>query len=85
MGTEPLKSSFRHNFFPVASKQERIPCAPSVTTLPSATVGELLGPWNPESPPPRMAGDSYFSCQTSLPSEVLRQRMTSSPPCRVKT
>src|SRR4051812_17019420 len=37
-GIDPLKSSLRHSFLPVAaSTQERVPRPPSVTTFPSAT------------------------------------------------
>src|SRR5262245_10724324 len=61
-----------------------MPMAPSVTTLSSATAGELRGPMKPLSAPPQL-GDSYLSDQTSLPSAAARQLMTSSPPLRVKT
>src|SRR5437763_9057887 len=84
-GQEPAKSFLRHNFFPLAaSRQERVPRTPSVTTLPSATVGELLGPENPEAGPDAPA-DSYLSCQSSFPVATSRQRVTSFPSCREKT
>src|SRR6516162_4171013 len=79
------KSSRRQRFLPVeASKHDNVPRTPSVTTLPSATVGELRGP---ACGPP--AGDvagctSYLFCQITLPELASRQRMTSSPSCRVK-
>src|SRR5437773_11496180 len=80
-----LKSSFRQSFLPdAASRQETIPRTPTVTTLPSVTVGELRGPENPCAGPDAPS-DSYLSCQTSLPSAALRQRSTSFSSCRVKT
>src|SRR5205823_5137761 len=88
-GKAPLKSSLRHTTLPVAaSRQDRVPRAPRVTTLPSATAGELRGPAN--SPPrpaaiPVTPAASYFSCHSSLPVAVSRQRVTSFPPSREKT
>src|SRR6516165_7828310 len=79
---QPLKSSLRHNTLPVAaSRQETIPRTPSVTTFPSATVGELLGPENPDAGPAAPC-DSYLSCQTSFPVAASRQRVISLPSCR---
>src|SRR5437867_3354498 len=79
------KSFLRHTLLPVAaSRQERVPLTPSVTTLPSATVGELLGPGNPPAGPVAALA-SYLSFQISLPVVASRQRVTSSPPTREKT
>jgi hypothetical protein len=84
-GTEPLKSSLRHNSLPpAASKQDTVPCTPSVTTLPSATAGELRGPGKLPAGP--LAGSaSYLSCQSSFPVPASRQRRISLSPSRVKT
>src|SRR5262245_2055925 len=89
LGSEPLKSSLRHTTLPVAaSRQDRVPRAPSVTTLPSATAGELLGPENSLARPaaiPVTAGASCLSCQSSFPSAAPRQRRTSFPSWWEKT
>src|SRR5262245_25917076 len=61
-----------------------MPCTPNVTTLPSATVGELRGPENPLAGPVAPP-DSYSSFQISFPSAALRARTTSFPSCREKT
>src|SRR5437588_12946545 len=87
-GTLPLKSSLRHTILPLtASWQESVPLEPSVTTFPSATVGELRGPENEPFPEaiPVTAGDSYSSFHTSLPLAASRQRRTSFFPSRAKT
>src|SRR5262245_12860300 len=74
-GPEPLKSSLRHTTLPVAaSTQESVSCTPSVTTLPSATVGELRGPTNSLlNPEPGRVGAfaAYLSCQSSFPSAAV--------------
>ena len=45
LGQAPEKSSLRQSILPfAASTQERTPPTPIVTTLPSATAGELRGP-----------------------------------------
>src|SRR5438132_6140657 len=86
IGQKPLKSSLRHSFFPLAaSRQETVPRTPSVTTLPSATVGELRGPACGPPAGPVAGCASYLSCHTSFPVAASRQRMTSSPPSRVNT
>src|SRR5262247_1921874 len=77
--------SLRHSFLPLASRQERTPRTPSVTTFPSATVGEHLGPWGPRAAALSTSPDSYLSCHSSLPPAASRQRMISLPPCRLKT
>src|SRR5579885_2404444 len=82
---QDLKSSLRHSTFPVAaSRQDRVPRTPRVTTFPPATAGEHRAPGKeaagPDAPPA-----SYLSDQTSLPSVALRQRRTSWPLPRVKT
>src|SRR6185503_7147254 len=85
LGQAPEKSSLRQSTLPVAaSRQESVPRTPSVTTLPSATVGELRGPACPEAGPVAPCA-AYLSLQTSLPVAASRQRVTSSPPCREKT
>ena len=62
-GTAFAMSSFRHNFLPVAaSKQERVPRTPNVTTFPSATVGELRDPGNCEAAPVAPSA-AYLSSQ----------------------
>src|SRR5262249_28277807 len=61
-----------------------MPRTPSVTTFPSATVGELRGPGK-EPAAPVAAPVSYLSCQISLPSPAFRQRTTSLSPSREKT
>src|SRR5258708_3425748 len=84
-GTAPGKSSLRQSTFPdSASTHERTPPTPSVTTLPSATVGEHRGPEKLEAGPlaPRA---SYFSCQSSLPVAASRQRRISLPSWRENT
>src|SRR5579871_4142543 len=84
-GREPLKSFLRHNTLPEpASRQESVPCTPSVTTLPSATAGELRGPTKPRSGPLTPAA-SYLSCQSSLPVPASRQRRISLLSWRAKT
>ncbi len=83
-GTEPRKSSLRQIFLPVeASRQERIPRTPSVTTLPSATAAEARGPTNP--PGSVEPWVSYFSVQISLPVAASRQRTISLLSWREKT
>src|SRR5437763_1618286 len=82
---QPLISSLRQSTLPsAASRQERTPRMPSVTTFPLATVGEARGPENPEAGPvaPRA---SYLSFQSSLPDEASRQRVISPPSWREKT
>ena len=80
MGIAPLKSFFCQSCLPLAaSKQERMPMAPRVTTLPSATAGELRGPRN-EASIPWKPGDAYFSFHTSLPSAALRHARSHRPP-----
>src|ERR1044071_9801948 len=77
-GQTPEKSSFRQSTLPVAaSRQESVPRAPSVTTLPPATAGELRGPAWPEAGPvaPPVV---YLSVQSSLPLAASRQRRISS-------
>src|SRR5262245_6807264 len=77
-GNAPGKSSLRHNTLPLeASKQERTPLTPSVTTFPSATVGELLGPGKVPSAVGRKFW-AFLSCQSSLPLAASRQRRISS-------
>src|SRR4051794_9459905 len=61
-----------------------MPRAPSVTTLPSATVGELRGPGN-ELAAPVAGWAGYLSDQISLPVVASRQRITSSSSTRAKT
>src|SRR5512140_1084585 len=77
-GLEPEKSVLRQSSLPLpASKQESVPRAPYVITLPSATVGELRGPGcRPMGS--LAAADSYFSRQTSLPVAASRQTSSSS-------
>src|SRR2546423_199405 len=85
LGTAPWKSSLRQIFLPLAaSRQERTPRTPRVTTLPSATAGELRGPEKPDAGPVAPC-DSYFSCQISSPVLALRQRVISLPSWREKT
>src|SRR5215472_13296588 len=80
LGHAPRKSSLRHSCLPVAAwKQDRMPRTPNVTTFPSATVGELLGP-GCELAGPAAGRVAYLSCQSSFPVAASRQRMTSSPP-----
>src|SRR5438876_649806 len=86
IGQKPWKSSLRHSLLPLAvSRQETVPRTPSVTTLPSATVGELRGPACGPPAGPVAGCASYLSCHNSFPVAASRQRMTSSPPSRVKT
>src|SRR5262245_5414240 len=61
-----------------------MPRTPSVTTLPSATVGELRGPENPLAGPVAPPV-SYSSFQSSLPVFASSARTTSLPACREKT
>src|SRR5262245_61933181 len=76
----PLTSSFRHSFLPLAaSRQDRMPLAPRVITLPSATVGEDRGPGKPFPEIPVAPRAVYSSFQTSSPFSAFRQRMTSFP------
>src|SRR5262245_13210757 len=76
---QALKSSLRRSTFPVAaSRQDRVPRTPSVTTLPSATVGELRGPGKLLDGPVAPCA-SYLSCQSSFPVAASRQRRTSLP------
>src|SRR4051794_5682941 len=82
---QPRMSSLRQSFLPlVASRQEITPRTPTVTTLPSATVGELLGPEKLAAGPcaPWL---SYFSCQSSLPVPASRHRRISFPSWRENT
>src|SRR5947209_14615952 len=59
--------SFRHTFDPLAaSRQDRVLSTPRVTTLPSATVGELRGPGYWRAPPVGISA-GYLSCHCSLP------------------
>src|SRR6185503_5702197 len=67
-----------------ASRHEIIPRTPIVTTFPFTTAGELRGPENPCAGPVAPS-DSYLSCQSSLPSDALRARITSFPCSRKKT
>src|SRR5262245_21031172 len=71
--------SFRHRTVPLAaSRQESVPCTPSVTTLPPATAGDERAPGKPLAGPP--AGRvAYSSFQISLPVAASRQRITSLP------
>src|SRR5947209_2661909 len=84
-GSVPLESSLRQTTLPLpASRQERVAPTPSVTTLPSATAGELRVPGKRPAGPVTL-GAAYLSCQTSLPVAASRQRVTSSSPWRAKT
>lgn len=78
-------SDLRQTTFPVAaSRHESVPRTPSVTTLPSATVGELRGPGKREAAPEAGLA-AYLSDHCSLPVLASRQAMTSSSPRRAKT
>src|SRR5262245_58686566 len=81
----PLISFLRQTNLPVAASiHERTPPTPSVRTLPSCTVGELLGPGKLPAGP--VAGDAaYLSSQICLPVLASRQRVISSLSSRVKT
>src|ERR1700683_429764 len=61
------ESVLRQSTFPLAaSRQDRVPCTPKVTTLSSATVGELRGPGKlPAAPLAAFAAN--LSAHTSLP------------------
>jgi len=84
-GTVLGNSSLRHRTLPpAASRQERTPPTPSVTTFPSATAGELRGPGCREAGPVTACA-ATLSFHSSFPSAALRQSVTSSSPCRVKT
>src|ERR1700722_2632840 len=84
-GNVSSESVLRQRTFPVAaSRHERVPRTPSVTTLPSATVGELRGPGNREAAP-EAALAAYLSDHCSLPVLASRQAMTSSPSRRGET
>src|SRR5580700_8727873 len=72
-------SVLRQSFFPLAvSRQDRVPRTPNVTTLPSATVGELRGPGNWDAGPEAPL-TAYLSVHSSLPVVASRQQATSSP------
>src|ERR1019366_7946033 len=78
LGQAPEKSSLRQSSLPFeASTQETTPPTPSVTTLPSATAGELRGPLCCAGGPDTSWAE-YFSCQSSFPVAASRQRMASS-------
>src|ERR1051325_4963450 len=82
---QPRISSLRQSFLPLAaSTQESTPRTPRVTTLPSATVGELRGPEKLAAAPcaPWL---SYFSCHTSFPVAASMQRRISFPSCLENT
>src|SRR5947208_10139118 len=81
----PLKSFLRQTTLPLAaSRQERTLRTPRVTIFPSATVGEALGPENPEAGPVAPIA-SYLSCHNSFPVPASRQRVISPPSCRANT
>ena len=72
---KPRQGAFEVVFAPQhlpldASRQESTEPTPSVTTLPSATVGEHLGPWKPEAGP--LDGPS---CILVLPEFFARGRI----------
>ena len=84
-GTTLGNGSLRHTSFPLAaSRHDTTPATPSVTTLPSATTGELLGPGCREAGPPTACA-AYLLTQSSFPLAASRHRVTSSSSCRVKT
>src|SRR5512138_2204174 len=83
LGHRSGKSFLRHRTLPFsASRQDRVPQTPSVTTFPSATVGELRGPPCTAASGPLTAGAPYLSCHSSLPVAAFRQRITSLLPSR---
>src|SRR5262249_9821890 len=61
-----------------------VPRTPRVTTLPSATAGELRGPAKPIAGPSAPFA-AYWSFQTSFPVAASRQRSTSCPSSSAKT
>src|SRR5208282_1088244 len=69
----PGKSFLRQITLPVAaSRQDRSPLTPSVTTLPSPTAGELRGPGCDPGPPPVGALAGYLSTQICFPVAASR-------------
>ena len=85
LGATPGNSSLRQNTLPVAaSRQERTPSTPSVTTFPSATAGELLGP-GCRAAGPVTACAAYLFCHSLLSGGGVEAVVTSSSPCRAKT
>src|SRR5262245_2420160 len=83
-GGQDRKSYLLNNFLPVAaSKHESCRRARCVTTLPSATAGELRGP---KKRPGSVEGSAaYVSCQISFPVAASRHRMPSPFSSRAKT
>src|SRR5436309_15891024 len=82
---QPRISSLRQIFLPLAaSRHESAPRIPRVTTFPSATAGELLGPEKLEAAPCAPCV-SYLSCHSSLPAAASRHRKISLPSWREKT